>query len=165
MFNIPRNGLCVIIIGNHQSKTNKNNKIMYKDIFNCMKRKIPREKIVIEVIKSVIEKRGAVQSQDDLGFLVLKKLRESDSDFVISPQRVKKIVLKIPNIEIKAKTKRVPKMKTLEECPACNKKVKKIFGRNLLNKKIHIGYVCERCGYTTDLEAFMPMKYLFVLKK
>ena len=127
-------------------------------------KKIPREHFGINIIKEVLRRRGVVQSQEDLCVIVLEKLRKYDKTYVLSPRRTKNLVIKIPNVEIKAKTKRVPKMTKLERCPVCNKKVSKIHGKNLLNKKIHIGYVCERCGYTTDLEAFMPMKYIFIWK-
>ena len=127
-------------------------------------KKIPREHFVINIIKEVMRRRGVVQSQEDLCAIVLEKLRKYDKAYVLSPRRTKNLVLKIPKIEIKAKTKKMPKMTKLERCPVCNKKVNKIYGKNLLNKKIHIGYRCKRCGYTTDLEAFMPMKYIFVMK-
>jgi hypothetical protein len=127
-------------------------------------KKIPREHFVINIIKEVMRRRGVVQSQEDLCAIVLEKLRKYDKSYVISPKRIKDLVIKIPNIGIKAKTKRMPRISKLEICPVCKKKVSKIHGKNLLNKRIHIGYVCRRCGYTTDLEAFMPMKYLFVLK-
>ena len=127
-------------------------------------KKIPREHFVINIIKEVIGRRKVVQSQEDLCFLVLDKLRKYDKKYVLSPRRAKNLVIKIPNIGIKAKTKRKPKMTRLDRCPVCKKKVNKIFGKNLLNKKIHIGYICKRCGYTTDLEAFMPMKYIFIMK-
>jgi len=127
-------------------------------------KKIPREHFVINIIKEVMKRRGVVQSQEDLCAIVLEKLRKYDKSYVLSPRRTKNLVIKIPNIEIKAKTKRVPRMSKLEICPVCDKKVSKIYGKNLLNKKIHIGYICGRCGYTTDLEAFMPMKYIFLCK-
>lgn len=127
-------------------------------------KKIPREHFVINIIKEVMRRRGVVQSQEDLCAIVLEKLRKYDKDYVLSPRRTKNLVLKIPKIGIKAKTKKMPKMTKLERCPVCNKKVDKIYGKNLLNKKIHIGYTCKRCGYTTDLEAFMPMKYIFIWK-
>ncbi len=127
-------------------------------------KKIPREHFVINIIKEVMRRRGVVQSQEDLCAIVLKKLRKYDKDYVLSPRRTKNLVLKIPKIGIKAKTKKMPKMTKLERCPVCNKKVDKIYGKNLLNKKIHIGYTCKRCGYTTDLEAFMPMKFIFIMK-
>ncbi len=127
-------------------------------------RKIPRSDLIINTIKEVMKRRGVVQSQEDLCYFVLSRLKEYDKDYVLSPRRVKEHVIKIPNIEIKAKTKHSPKIKKLENCPICKKKFDKIYGRNLLNKKIHIGYICRRCGFTTDLEAFMPMKYIFILK-
>jgi len=128
-------------------------------------KKIPREHFVINIIKEVMRRRGVVQSQEDLSAIALKKLRKYEKAYVLSPRRTKNLVIKIPNIEIKAKTKRIPRMTKLERCPVCTKKVSKIHGKNLLNKKIHIGYVCKRCGYTTDLESFMPMKYIFIWKK
>jgi hypothetical protein len=128
-------------------------------------RKIPRMDLVIHEIKEVMKKRKLVQSQEDLSYFVLEKLKKINPNFVLSSQRVKNLVIKIPEIDIKAKTKKIPKMTKLETCPVCKKKVDKIYGKNLINKRIHIGYICKRCGYVTDLESFMPMKYLFVLKK
>ncbi len=130
-----------------------------------MRRKIPRSDFVIHTIKEVLERRKIVQSQEDLCFFVLEKLRKYNPNFVLSSKRVKELVIKIPKITIKAKTKRMPKMTKLKKCPVCKKKVEKIHGKNLLNEKIQIGYICKRCGYTTDLEAFMPMKYIFIWKK
>lgn len=127
-------------------------------------KKIPKEYFVINIIKEALKRRKVVQSQEELCAIVLEKLRKYDKNYVLSPKRTKNLVIKIPNVGIKAKTKRIPKMTKLERCPVCDKKVNKIYGRNLLNKKIHVGYVCKRCGYTTDLEAFMPMKYIFILK-
>lgn len=127
-------------------------------------KKIPKADFVINIIKEVLRRRRVVQSQEDLCFLVLDRLKKYDKEYVLSPKRTKDLVIKIPNIMIKAKTKRVPRMTKLEKCPVCKKRVNKIHGKNLLNKKIHIGYVCRRCGYTTNLEAFMPMKYIFIWK-
>ncbi len=128
-------------------------------------RKIPKQDFVVQVIIQVLKNRKFVETQEDLCFHVLKKLKKYDADFVLSPQRVKILALKIPGIEIKAKTKRMPKMIKLTKCPVCGKRIKKIFGKNLLNKKIHVGYVCRNCGYTADLEALMPMKYIFIWKE
>jgi len=128
-------------------------------------KKIPKTDLVIHTIKEVLKKRKVVLSQEDLSAMVLEKLKKIDKKYVLSPGRTKNLVIKIPNIEIKAKTKKTPNITKLENCPVCKKKVDKIYGKNLLNKKIHIGYICRRCGYTTDLETFMPMKYIFIMRK
>jgi hypothetical protein len=127
-------------------------------------KKIPRDHFIMSIIKEVLRKRRIIQSQEDLCFFVLSELKKYDKKFVLSPKRVKSLAIKIPGIEIKAKTKKSPKMKKLEKCPICKKKVDKIHGKNLLNKKIHIGYLCKRCSYTTDLDSLVPMKYLFLWK-
>ena len=127
-------------------------------------KKIPRADLVKNIIKEVLKRRRVVQSQEDLSAIVLEKLKKIDKKYALSPRRTKNLVIKIPGIEIKAKTKKIPKITKLEDCPVCKRKFDKIFGKNLLNKKIHIGYICKRCGYTTDLESFMPMKYIFIMK-
>lgn len=128
-------------------------------------KKIPKTDLVINTIKEVLKRRGVIQSQEDLSAIVLEKLKKIDRKYVLSPRRTKNLVIKIPGVEIKAKTKKTPKMTKLETCPVCKRKVDKIYGKNLLNKRIHIGYICRRCGYTTDLESFMPMKYIFIMRK
>ena len=127
-------------------------------------KKIPRSDLVIHTIEEVLKRRRVVQSQEDLSAIVLEKLKKIDKKYALTPRRTKNLVIKIPGIEIKAKTKKTPKITKIENCPVCKKKFDKIFGKNLLNKKIHIGYICRRCGYTTDLESFMPMKYTFIMR-
>lgn len=128
------------------------------------KRKIPSNSKVIEEIKQAVKRRLKVETQEDLSKLILRRLKRQDKKFVLSPQRVKRLALTIPSIEVKAKTKKMPKIKKIEECPICGSKIVPLKGRNLLNKQILIGYKCVNCAYTSDLEAFMPMKYAFVWK-
>jgi len=128
-------------------------------------KKIPRADLVKNTIKEVLKRRRVVQSQEYLSAIVLERLKKIDKKYVLSPRRTKNLAIKIPGIEIKAKTKKIPKITKLEDCPVCKKKVDKIYGKNLLNKRIHIGYICGRCVYTTDLESFMPMKYIFIMRK
>ena len=129
------------------------------------KRKIPKNDQIISAIKEVLRKRRVVQSQEDLCYLTLEKLKKKDENFVLSPRRVKKLALKIPGVEIKAKTKRVAKVESLEKCPVCGKEIEKRYSKDLLGRKIHVGYICKKCGYSTGLEALVPMRYIFILKK
>jgi len=130
-----------------------------------MKRSIPSKSKAIEEIKQVVSRRLKVESQEELSKLVLRKLKKENKSFTLSPQRVKRLALSIPGIEVKAKTKKMPKIKKIEECPICGSKIVPLKGRNLLNQKITIGYKCVNCAYQCDLEAFMPMKYIFLVKK
>ena len=127
-------------------------------------RKLPKEEFVENVLRDVLSKRLEIDTQERLAYLVLSELKKYDPDFVISPERVKNIALRMPEVEVKVKTKKVPEMKKPVECPVCGGKIQPIYGKNLLGKKIIIGYRCTQCDYTTDLESFLPMKYIFIWK-
>ncbi|MEM5879398.1 MAG: hypothetical protein QXU74_02820 [Candidatus Aenigmatarchaeota archaeon] len=130
-----------------------------------MKRKVAKEDRIAEEIKQIVSERLKVESQEDLAELVLRKLRKEDKSYSLSPIRVKRIALKIPEIEVKAKTKKTLKLPKIEKCPICESNLQQVKVKNLVNKEIVIGYKCSSCGYQSDLEAFMPMKYIFILKQ
>jgi len=129
-----------------------------------MDRKIPSKDAVANAIKKILSSRKVVESQEELASLVEKELKKINKDYVIGATRVKRIALEIPEIEIKAKTKKSISLQKIEKCPICGSEVNEIKVKNLLGKDIVIGYKCSKCGYESDLEAFLPMKYIFVWK-
>ncbi|MGC8812521.1 MAG: hypothetical protein ACP5O8_02955 [Candidatus Aenigmatarchaeota archaeon] len=128
-------------------------------------RKISPEGKVKEAILEILKSRLKVESQEELARLVLRLLRKEDKNYALSPIRVKRIALQIPEVEVKAKTKKAVKMQKIEACPICNSKIEEVKVKNLLNKEIVVGYKCSKCAYQSDLESFMPMKYIFILKQ
>jgi transposase-like protein len=130
-----------------------------------MDRKIPSEARVVEEIRNVLRARMKIESQEELASLVLRTLRKENKNYTLTPTRVKRIALKIPEVEVKAKTKRAVKMQKIDKCPICESKIEPLKVKNLLNKRIIAGYRCTSCGYESDLEAFMPMRYAFVWKQ
>ena len=127
-------------------------------------RKLPSEDFIKEAIRKIMEERVKVDTQEKLCYLVLKELKNYDPSFVLSPRRVKNIALEIPEIEVKVKTKRMPKMEKVDKCPVCGSKVKPFYGKNLVNEDVLLGYRCVKCGYVSDLDSFVPMKYEFLWK-
>jgi len=127
-------------------------------------RQIPSKSKVAEAIRSVLQARTKVNSQEELTELVMKKLRKENKTFSISPIRVKRVALLIPEIHIRAKTRRMHKSAKIDACPVCENEILPLKMKNLLNKKITVGYKCNNCGYQSDLEAFVPMKYHFLWK-
>ena len=125
-------------------------------------RKIPSKERVIELIKDVLRRRLKVESQEELCELVLRRLKKENKNYTLSPMRVKRIALLIPEVEVKAKTKKAVRLQKINSCPICDSPIEEIRVKNLLNKDIVIGYRCTKCGYESDLEAFMPMKYEFL---
>ena len=128
-------------------------------------RKIPGKDKILEEIKQVLSRRLKIESQEELARLVLKRLRKENKNFTLSPTRAKRIALSIPEVEVKAKTKKTVRLQKITSCPVCESKIEPLKVKNLLNKDIVIGYRCTNCAYESDLEAFMPMKYSFVWKQ
>ena len=130
-----------------------------------MERKIPKKQKVLATIKKVLKRHLKVESQERLAELVLRELRKEDKNYTLTPTRVKRIALEIPEIEVKAKTKKSINLQKIEKCPICESEIVERKIKNLVGKEIIVGYKCTKCGYESDLEAFMPMKYEFVWKK
>jgi transposase-like protein len=127
-------------------------------------RKIPPKEIVVDTIKKVLLSRKIVESQEELALLVEKELKKINKDYVVRPTRVKRVALEIQEIEVKAKTRKSIGLQKIDKCPICGSEVKEMEVKNLLGKEIVVGYKCSKCGYESDLEAFLPMKYIFVWK-
>lgn len=127
-------------------------------------RRIPAKTKVSEEIKNVLQRRFKVESQEELASIVIRKLRKEDKMFSLSPIRAKRIALTIPEIEVKAKTKKNHTLVSISACPVCESAISPITVKNLANKKIIVGWKCSKCKYESDLEAFVPMKYSFVYK-
>jgi transposase-like protein len=127
-------------------------------------RKIPAKAKVSEEIRNILQRRWKVESQEDLAALVLRRMRKEDKKFALSPTRAKRIALTIPQIEVKAKTKKNHTLASISSCPVCESAINPIEVKNLANRKIVVGWRCTSCKYESDLEAFVPMKYSFVWK-
>ncbi|MBI4010403.1 MAG: hypothetical protein HY361_04430 [Candidatus Aenigmarchaeota archaeon] len=127
-------------------------------------KKIPSKDKVSKAIKDILSTHLKLESQEDLARHAVKLLKKEDKNYTLSPIRVKRIALDIPEIEVKAKTKKTVKLQDIKNCPVCESDIRPLTVKNLLNKNIAIGYRCTSCSYQSDLEAFMPMRYIFILK-
>lgn len=129
-----------------------------------MPRKIPKDWDVIRAIEYVLKRRKFVTSNESLCYLTQKRLKEIDGDYVVSPSRVRKIALEIPEIRVRTKTKKTKNVKRLKKCPVCKSKTKMVFRKDLSGQRKHIGYRCDSCGFRTNLKSLIPMKYTFIWK-
>ena len=129
-----------------------------------MDKKIPSKAKLNDVVKQVLSQHLKVNSQEELARLVLKRLKRENKDYVVSPVRVKRIALDIPEIEVKAKTKKTVRLQKIDRCPICHSKIEPLKVKNLADREVLIGYQCTECAYQSDLEAFMPMKYAFLFR-
>ncbi len=129
-----------------------------------MDKRIPSKHKLQDIVKAVLSSHLKVSSQEELARLVSKRLRQENKNYVVSPTRVKRAALEIPEVEVKAKTKKALKLQKIINCPICHSEIEPLRVKNLLDRDVTIGYSCTGCGYQSDLEAFMPMKYSFVWK-
>ncbi|MBI2084388.1 MAG: hypothetical protein HYT70_02145 [Candidatus Aenigmarchaeota archaeon] len=130
-----------------------------------MDKKFPSKAKLRDVVKNVLSSHLKVSSQEELMRLVSKRLRVENKNFVVSPTRVKRTALEMPEVEVKAKTKKAVKLQKISNCPVCHSKIQPLEVKNLLDRNVLIGYSCTGCKYQSDLEAFMPMKYAFLWKE
>jgi predicted RNA-binding Zn-ribbon protein involved in translation (DUF1610 family) len=129
-----------------------------------MSYRIPTDWDIIRAIEHVLKRRGFVNSNEELCYLALRRLKRSDKDFVVSPERVRRVAMGIPEVEIKVKTKSMGNRKKLKECPVCGNNVKRTFRKNLSGRRVHTGYKCSKCDFRCGLDSTVPMKYRFVWK-
>lgn len=128
-------------------------------------KKIPSKAKVMAEIKQALRRRLKVDTQEELARLALRQLRKEDKAYSLSATRAKRSALQLKEVEVKAKTRKMPRMRKITKCPICGSKIVPLKVKNLLNKLITIGYRCTACAYESDLEAFIPMKYAFVWKE
>lgn len=129
-----------------------------------MKTKTP-SKLVEEIIKNILLKRGVVVTLSELHFLVNKELKKKSVSYSISSNKLKKFVLNLTFVEVKTKRRRGKVGFILKKCPVCGGEIKEVMGKNVFGEKTHSGYKCKNCNYYTDLLAIIPREYIFVFKK
>ncbi|MCD6477525.1 MAG: hypothetical protein J7K87_00805 [Candidatus Aenigmarchaeota archaeon] len=129
-----------------------------------MRIKIPDAELVKRIIYQTLRTRGIVHSQEELADIVKKELKKLNKRFTITPNRVRRIALQIGNIDITVRTKKSKKSKP-KKCPVCGNKLTPVYAKNLLGKKIVVGFKCDVCNYHGDEKFFAPMKYEFKLLK
>jgi len=122
--------------------------------------KIPNPELVERIISQKLKERGTVRSQQELGKIVEKELKEIDDSFQISPERTRRIALHIPKVEVTVETRKSSTEKP-EHCPVCGEELKSLYAKNLEGEETEVGFQCENCSYHGDVETFMPMRYKF----
>ena len=122
--------------------------------------KFPKRDAVGFVVRSVLKRRKA-DSQEEFRDLVAGKLKEVDSEYSISGERLRRIAVSMPGVEVRmwVKRGRAPK-----RCPCCGSGLRRTWTRNLKGRKILERLGCSRCGYRGHDGKWLPCRYRFSLK-
>ncbi|MEM5777629.1 MAG: hypothetical protein QXJ06_04250 [Candidatus Aenigmatarchaeota archaeon] len=118
------------------------------------------KKQIDEAIDKLFQERNSIKTLKQVHENVIKKIKPMK----ISLYRLKKILLKRKDIEIKIK-KRELKNKKIENCSVCGSEFEKFFGLDAFGKKRHVGYKCKCCNFKIGLVYSVPYEYLFKRKK
>ena len=122
---------------------------------------IPKREIVEFMIKEILNKKR-IRSQKELADAVSKKLKTGDEGYAITPKRARMIALETPGVRVKVKTK---KGKVPKKCPACERKLKKVYTKNLKGRKVLVSMKCSRCSYRGSGNSWVPSRYEFEISK
>ena len=123
--------------------------------------RIPSDTEVIQAIKDVLDRYGAISSQRKLTELVLRSLRRRDSDYTVSEERVRKLAIAngLATLDIRC---RETKDKTAAgSCPVCGGRTQRIKNLTVYGGSVTMGYRCKTCGYWTGLKNRVPTLYVF----
>ncbi len=69
-------------------------------------KKIPSKEKLIETVKNILKTHLKIDTQEELRRHVLRQLRKEDKNYILTPIRAKRIALLIPEVEVRAKTKK-----------------------------------------------------------
>ncbi len=121
-------------------------------------------RLAASTIKNILSKKKIIVTLKELHFLVNRDLKKHSLNYSISMNRLKNLVLDLEEVEVRTKNRKNAKKRNLKKCPVCNKELKKVFGKNLFGKMIHIGYKCKKCSYNSSLFITQPREYIFIWK-
>lgn len=119
--------------------------------------KRPPEEILELAIRQALKNKKAL-SQNHLGELVSKKLREFDAAYAVTGRRAREAAAEMKEIRITTHTKTgaMP-----AACPCCDARLRKHYTRNLAGKSIIHRLQCPKCGYAGSGRHWAPRNYQF----
>ena len=127
--------------------------------------KIPSEDEIKKIVLKILRYRGVIESQAELLNQVKKHLVRRGENFKISGKRLRKIAIKMPEVDVEIRCRTTDKeVENMEICPVCGEKMERITNLTLEGEKIVVGFRCTYCSYWTGNKLRVPMRYIFHLK-
>lgn len=121
--------------------------------------KIPKDEVVLFVIKDVMQNKSEVSSLNEFSDLVNTRLKKVDPRLAISGKRLRQIFVKAPGTRLFVETR---KGKVRSKCPSCSSVLKKTHTKNLRGRKVLYKLSCQKCGYKAANGKFAPKRYRFI---
>ena len=109
---------------------------------------IPKKDIVKFFIKETLLHQK-VHSQREFTDIINSKLS----------RRIRDIALEIPGVRVKVDTRKGSPPES--SCPVCEKRLRRVYTKNLRGEKLLLRMQCEGCGYVGRGDKWTPKKYEF----
>lgn len=123
--------------------------------------RIPSDTEIVQAIKDVLDRYGAISSQRKLTELVLRALRRHDSDYTVSEERVRKLAISNGLATVEMRCRETKDKTSAGSCPVCGGKTERIKNLTVYGGSVTMGYRCKTCGYWTGLKNRVPTLYVF----
>ncbi len=123
--------------------------------------RIPSDTEIVQAIKDVLDRYGAISSQRKLTELVLRALRRHDSDYAVSEERVRRLAISNGLATVEMRCRETKDKTSAGSCPVCGGKTERIKNLTVYGGSVTMGYRCKTCGYWTGLKSRVPTLYIF----
>ncbi len=123
--------------------------------------RIPSDTEIVQAIKDVLDRYGAISSQRKLTELVLRALRRHDSDYAVSEERVRRLAISNGLATVEMRCRETKDKTSAGSCPVCGGKTERIKNLTVYGGSVTMGYRCKTCGYWTGVKSRVPTLYIF----
>lgn len=123
--------------------------------------RVPSDARVVEAIEEALARHPVVDSQQELGELVLGVLKEEDASFRVSEGRVRRLAIQegLARVRVRTGTTEEPPRRA---CPVCGGEVDAVRNRTLTGGETVVGVSCSRCSYEAGARHEVPLRYGFI---
>ncbi len=130
-----------------------------------MAHKLPSDDEIAMAIISCLREYGIVNSQKKLGELVRRKIRDTESSYIVSDMRIRRIAVYRKLVELELKYKEERHSNLPHKCPICGSKLKRLKNMTVFGGTVTLGYTCIGCKYWTGLKRNVPARYIFTSRR
>lgn len=125
---------------------------------------IASDEDIKSALKNVLKKNRSINTQVKLKKLVTEKLSTKKKKYGISPSRLRNIAINSDFATIEIHSREGDPKKSMNKCPVCGQKLKKVKNKTIWGGKVTIEFSCKNCGYWTGKKKRIPNRYVFHYK-
>jgi hypothetical protein len=125
--------------------------------------RLPSSEELMVALYKALNRHGTIDSQGKLRDMVVKELQKWDSQYRVSPQRVRRAAIRAGFVDMEILSREGQGTKTQQSCPVCDTRLKNVRNKSLWGKDVTIGYRCPTCGYKSGMKKQVPIRYIFHL--